>query len=132
MAKKKIKSSNELYDKLHTVHKDAKEAILGIMHSLKRKKINLRYFRSEWEVELPTIFSYDRHNYAIGLQPVSIETCVGGFKVVAEDEGGDMTFTDEEINAVELVCLLSAIEDIKQIIEDPENKNDIEWDEISS
>lgn len=56
---------------------------------------------------------------------------MGGFEVYAEDEGNDNTYKDNEINTVELICLLVAMEEIKSIVEDPNYKEEIDWEEVS-
>ena len=131
MARKKFKTSKDQLGALKVIHEETKQSILNILRSLKLKKINIRYFTTEWEVSTPTIFDCDDNGWAIGLKPISIETCVGGFEVYAEDEGNDNTYKDNEINTVELICLLVAMEEIKSIVEDPNYKEEIDWEEVS-
>lgn len=131
MARKKFKTSEDQLGALKVIHEETKQSILNILRSLKLKKINIRYFTIEWEVSTPTIFDCDGNGGALGLEPISIETCVGGFEVYAEDEGNDNNYKDNEINTVELVCLLIAMEEIKSIVEDPNYKDEIDWEEVS-
>lgn len=52
-------------------------------------------------------------------------------EVQADDESDRVTFDENELNALQLVCLLQSVEDIRDIIKDPDNRDDIDRDEIT-
>jgi len=128
----KTTTSELLFDEINNVHKKAVVRIKSIMRSLKLKSINLRYFRVEWDLDtLPTIFDTDRHGFAMALKPYKIELTRKGLRIYADDEGGSVTYSEDGLIVSEMVFLLQAIEDIRNIIKDPDNKDDIDWTEVA-
>lgn len=126
------KHAEDFYKILKDVHKGAVKRIREIMKELGHNKLNLFYFRTEWEVcSLPTIFSINRHDFAMAMDPDDIVLTKNGFCISASDEGGSSVFTSDELDACTVTHLLEAVEDIQDIMSDPDNKDNIDMEEMT-